>query len=187
MKTKLLCSAVAALVLSTPALVSAETVVYTERATTMSGLSGNNQGGFIQVMSHAEKKDIVDTAASAGGFDTLLAAATAADLVDTLKSDGPFTVFAPTNEAFEKIPADKLEALLADKEALTKVLLYHVVPDKVAAEDVVKLSSATTAEGSDVKIDATDGVKINDSTVVKADIMTSNGIIHVIDTVLMPE
>ena len=136
-------------------------------------------------MSHS-KPDIVDTAVSAG-FNTLVAAVTAADLVDTLKGDGPFTVFAPTDEAFAKIPADALNALLADKEALRKVLLYHVVAGKVTAADVVKLNSATTAQGSDVMIDASSGVKINDATVVKADVMTANGIIHAIDTVLMPK
>lgn len=186
MKTKFISAIVTTLLLSTPMLASAENCNYGNKAMKTNYSSDQNQGGFIQVGSHS-KPDIVDTAVSAGSFNTLVAAVTAADLVDTLKSDGPFTVFAPTDEAFSKIPADVIEALLADKEALKKVLLYHVVAGKVSAADVVKLSSATTVQGSDVMIDATDGVKINDATVVTADIMTSNGIIHVIDTVLMPK
>lgn len=134
----------------------------------------------------AKGKDIVDTAVAAGSFKTLATALTAAGLVDTLKGPGPFTVFAPTDEAFAKLPAGTVEALLADKEKLTKVLTYHVVAGKVAAADVVKLQQATTVQGGTVKIDATAGVKVNDATVVKADVMASNGVIHVIDTVLLP-
>jgi uncharacterized surface protein with fasciclin (FAS1) repeats len=130
--------------------------------------------------------DIVDTAVSAGNFDTLVTAVQQAGLVDTLKSEGPFTVFAPTDEAFGKIPADQLEALLADKEALTKVLTYHVVSGKVMAADVVKLSAADTVEGQSVAIDASNGVMVNNATVIATDIETSNGVIHVIDTVLLP-
>jgi uncharacterized surface protein with fasciclin (FAS1) repeats len=130
--------------------------------------------------------DIVDTAVAAGDFNTLVTAVKAADLVETLKGDGPFTVFAPNDAAFAKIPKDKLDALLEDKEALTKVLTYHVVAGKVMAADAAKLTSADTVEGQAIKIDASDGVKINDATVIKADIETSNGVIHVIDTVLMP-
>ena len=185
MKTIFIPAIVAALSLSTPMLASADDCNYADKAMKMNYSSDQNQGGFIQVMSHS-KPDIVDTAINAG-FNTLVAAVKAADLVDTLKGDGPFTVFAPTDEAFAKIPADTLNALLADKEALRKVLLYHVVAGKVAAADVVKLSSATTAQGSDVMIDASNGVKINDATVIKADVMTGNGIIHAIDTVLMPK
>ncbi len=133
------------------------------------------------------KKDIVDTAVSAGSFTTLAAALTEAGLIDTLKGDGPFTVFAPTDEAFEKIPADQLEAILADKELLTSILTYHVVSGKVLAEDVMALDSATTVQGADVAISTADGVKVNNANVVKTDIMTSNGVIHVIDTVLVPE
>jgi uncharacterized surface protein with fasciclin (FAS1) repeats len=137
---------------------------------------------------HEEKKmDIVDTAVAAGSFTTLATALTEAGLIDTLKGDGPFTVFAPTDEAFAKIPADQLEAILADKELLTSILTYHVVAGKVLAEDVVKLSSATTVQGSDVAIVVADNVKVNDATVTQTDIMTSNGVIHVIDTVLVPE
>ena len=130
--------------------------------------------------------DIVDTAVAAGSFNTLVKAVQAAGLVDTLKSEGPFTVFAPTDEAFAKLPAGTLEALLADKEKLTAILTYHVVAGKVMAADVVNLKKAETVEGSKVKINADSGVMINDATVVKADIETSNGVIHVIDTVLIP-
>jgi len=134
----------------------------------------------------SKANDIVDTAVAAGDFKTLATALTAAGLVDTLKGPGPFTVFAPTDEAFAKLPAGTLDALLADKEKLTKVLTYHVVAGKVTAADVVKLDQATTVEGGKVKIDATSGVKVNDAAVVQADVMASNGVIHVIDTVLIP-
>ncbi len=130
--------------------------------------------------------DIVDTAVSAGSFTTLVAAVTAAGLVDTLKGAGPFTVFAPTDEAFAKLPAGTVEALLKDIPKLTKILTYHVVAGKVMAADVVKLTSAKTVEGSEVKIDASSGVKINDSTVTTADVVADNGVIHIIDTVLLP-
>ena len=132
-------------------------------------------------------KDIVDTAVAAGSFKTLAAALQAAGLVDTLKGKGPFTVFAPTDEAFAKIPKAALDALIADKAKLTKVLTYHVVAGKVMAADVVKLKEAKTVEGQMVKIDASDGVKVNNAKVVKADVGASNGVIHVIDTVLMPQ
>jgi uncharacterized surface protein with fasciclin (FAS1) repeats len=132
-------------------------------------------------------KDIVDTAISAGSFNTLVKAVQAADLVDTLKSDGPFTVFAPTDDAFAKLPKDKLDALLADKDALAKVLTYHVVSGKIMSGDLAgKTMNVATVEGSDIKVNAKSGVKINDANVVKADIATSNGVIHVIDTVLFP-
>lgn len=133
-----------------------------------------------------KSQDIVDTAVAAGSFQTLATALTAAGLVDTLKGDGPFTVFAPTDEAFAKLPAGTVEALLADKAKLTKILTYHVVAGKVTAADVVKLSSATTVQGGSLAIDAKQGVKINGANVVKADVMASNGVIHVIDTVLLP-
>ncbi len=136
--------------------------------------------------SDAEQKDIVDTAVAAGSFNTLATALTEAGLIDTLKGDGPFTVFAPTDDAFAKIPADQLNAILADKELLTSILTYHVVAGKVPAADVVNLKSATTVQGSDVEISTENGVMVNDSKVVQTDIMTSNGIIHVIDTVLVP-
>ena len=127
-----------------------------------------------------------DTAAAAGSFGTLLAAAQAADLVDALSGSGPITVFAPTDAAFEKLGNDKIAALLQDKEKLASILTYHVVKGSVLAKDVVKLSAATTLQGSDVKIDAKAAVRINDATVTKADIQCSNGVIHVIDTVLIP-
>ncbi len=132
-------------------------------------------------------KDIVDTAVAAGQFKTLVTAVKAAGLVETLKGKGPFTVFAPTDKAFAKVPKDKLEALLKDKKALTAVLTYHVVPGKVMAADVGKLDSAKTVEGQAVKIHVNDGkVTINDANVIKADIPCKNGVIHVIDSVLLP-
>ncbi|MBD2625442.1 fasciclin domain-containing protein [Trichormus variabilis] len=130
--------------------------------------------------------DIVDTAANAGSFNTLVTAVQAAGLVDTLKGPGPFTVFAPTDEAFAKLPAGTVDALLNDIPKLKKILTYHVVSGKVLAADVVKLKSATTVQGSDVKIDASNGVKINDAKVATPDIAADNGVIHVIDTVLIP-
>jgi uncharacterized surface protein with fasciclin (FAS1) repeats len=143
---------------------------------------------FCQFITNSNKimPDIVDTAMSAGTFSTLVAAVTAAGLADTLKSPGPFTVFAPTDEAFSKLPSGTVEALLEDILTLRKILEYHVVSGKVTAADVVKLDSATTVEGSDVKIDASNGVKVNDATVVQPDIETDNGVIHVIDSVLLP-
>jgi uncharacterized surface protein with fasciclin (FAS1) repeats len=131
--------------------------------------------------------DIVDTAVGAGSFNTLVAAVKAAGLVDTLKSPGPFTVFAPTDEAFAKLPAGTVDSLLKDIPQLTKILTYHVVSGKVLSSDVVKLDKATTVEGSDVKIDASNGgVKVNDSTVVTPDVEADNGVIHIIDSVLLP-
>lgn len=131
-------------------------------------------------------KNIVQTAIDSKMFVTLITALTEAKLVDTLEGAGPFTVLAPTDEAFEKIPAEDLEALLADKEKLTKVLTYHVIVGKVMSTDVVKMEEAKTLEGSMISIDATDGVMLNDAKVITADIECSNGVIHVIDTVLMP-
>jgi uncharacterized surface protein with fasciclin (FAS1) repeats len=130
--------------------------------------------------------NIVETAISAGSFKTLVAAVTAAGLGETLSGPGPFTVFAPTDEAFAKLPAGTVEGLLKDIPALTKILTYHVVSGKVMAADAAKLTSAKTVEGSELKIDASHGVKINDATVVQADVAASNGVIHAIDTVLMP-
>ena len=130
--------------------------------------------------------DIVDTAVSAGTFNTLAKALTEAGLVETLKGQGPFTVFAPTDEAFAKLPEGVLEGLLMDKAKLTAVLTYHVVPGKVMAADVVKLSEAKTVQGQNVKITTTGGVMVNDAQVVKTDVMASNGVIHVIDKVILP-
>ena len=136
---------------------------------------------------HHKGKDIVDTAVAAGSFNTLATALKAAGLVETLKGKGPFTVFAPTDDAFKKLPAGTLEKLLADKAQLTKVLTYHVVAGKVMAADVVKLSEAKTVEGSPVRIAVKDGkVKLNDANVVKTDVGASNGVIHVLDTVILP-
>ncbi len=130
--------------------------------------------------------DIVDTAVSAGTFNTLAKALTEAGLVETLKGQGPFTVFAPTDEAFAKLPEGTLEGLLKDKAKLTAVLTYHVVPGKVMAADVVKLSEAKTVQGQNVKITTAGGVMVNDAHVVKTDVMASNGVIHVIDRVILP-
>jgi uncharacterized surface protein with fasciclin (FAS1) repeats len=130
--------------------------------------------------------DIVDTAVGAGSFSTLVAAVQAAGLVDTLKGAGPFTVFAPTDDAFAKLPAGTVDALLKDIPKLAKILTYHVVAGKVMAADVVKITKATTVEGSDLKVDASNGVKINDATVVTPDVACDNGVIHIIDSVLLP-
>ena len=140
---------------------------------------------------HGDKKqgDIVDIAVAAGQFSTLAAALQAADLVDTLKGDGPFTVFAPTDEAFAKLPEGTVETLLRpeNRDQLVAILTYHVVPGSVYAADVVKLDAATTVNGSDVTIRVADGsVRIEDANVVKTDIAASNGVIHVIDTVILP-
>ena len=133
----------------------------------------------------AANKDIVDTAISAGTFKTLVIAVQKAGLVETLKGKGPFTVFAPTDEAFAKIPKDQLNALLADKAKLTKVLTYHVVAGKVMAADV-KAGPAKTVEGSNLTISTEGGVMVDDAKVIKTDIAASNGVIHVIDSVVMP-
>jgi len=130
--------------------------------------------------------DIVGIAQSTATFSTLVTALEAAGLVETLKGDGPFTVFAPTDEAFAKLPEGTIEALLADKEKLTAVLTYHVVPGRITSGEVVGLNSATTVQGSTVAIDASNGVQVNDAHVIQADIMASNGVIHVIDAVLIP-
>lgn len=134
-------------------------------------------------------KDIVETAVAAGSFNTLAAALEAGGLIETLKSAGPFTVFAPTDEAFAKLPAGTLDNLLKpeNKEQLVAILTYHVVPGKVMAADVVKLQSAKTVNGKEVSIKAGEnGVTIDNANVVTTDIDTSNGVIHVIDQVLIP-
>ena len=139
---------------------------------------------------HADsaKSDIVDTAIAAGSFNTLVTAVKAAELVDTLKGAGPFTVFAPNDAAFAKVPADTLKGLLADKAALAKVLTYHVVPGKVMAADVVKLSSAKTVQGQELTITVKDGkVYVDGAQVIATDIVTSNGVIHVLESVVMPK
>jgi len=136
--------------------------------------------------------DIVETAVAAGSFKTLVAAVTAAGLVATLKGEGPFTVFAPNDEAFAKLPKGTVEGLLKDIPKLTAVLTYHVVSGKVPASDVIQHPKLTTLQGQDLKIDAAKwhlhkNVKVNDAEIVKADIFTDNGIIHVIDKVLLPK
>lgn len=144
--------------------------------------------GTASAKSDAMPKDIVDTAVAADNFTTLIKAVEAAGLVKTLKGEGPFTVFAPTDEAFAKIPEETLNGLLDDKEALTKVLTYHVVPGKVMATDVVGMDSAATVQGQSIDISTVDGtVMVDDAKVVQTDIEASNGVIHVIDSVIMPE
>jgi uncharacterized surface protein with fasciclin (FAS1) repeats len=138
----------------------------------------------------ADSKDIVDVAAGAGSFNTLVTAVKAAGLVETLKGKGPFTVFAPTDEAFAKLPKGTVENLLKpeNKAELAKILTYHVVPSKIMAADIKgKNTSVKSVEGGELMVDATTGVKINDAKVVTADIAASNGVIHSIDTVLMPK
>lgn len=141
-------------------------------------------------MSVAKAADIVDTAIAAGSFTTLVTAVKAAGLVDTLKGPGPFTVFAPNDAAFAKLPAGTVESLLKpeNKTKLVAILTYHVLPGKVMSKDIAgKKMMAKTVEGAEVSIDATNGVKIDNAKVVKADIEASNGVIHVIDTVIMPK
>jgi uncharacterized surface protein with fasciclin (FAS1) repeats len=140
-------------------------------------------------IARASNQDIVDTAVSAGQFKTLAAALQAADLVNTLKGPGPFTVFAPTDAAFAKLPAGTVESLLKpeNKAKLTAILTYHVVPGAVKAEQVTKINEAKTVNGAMIKISTNGGkVMINDATVVKADVAASNGVIHVIDKVILP-
>ncbi|NDG14257.1 MAG: fasciclin domain-containing protein [Betaproteobacteria bacterium] len=134
----------------------------------------------------AQAKDIVDTAVEAGSFKTLATALSAAGLIDTLKGKGPFTVFAPTDEAFAKIPKADLEALLKDKAKLTAVLTYHVVPGKVMAADV-KAGKVKTVQGSEITVTTKGGVMVDKAKVIKTDVQADNGVIHVIDTVIMPK
>jgi uncharacterized surface protein with fasciclin (FAS1) repeats len=134
----------------------------------------------------AQAKDIVDTAVAAGSFKTLATALTAAGLVDTLKGKGPFTVFAPTDEAFAKVPKADLDALLKDKAKLTAVLTYHVVAGKVMAADV-KAGKVKTVQGSELTVTTMSGVKVDNANVVKTDIVADNGVIHVIDSVVIPK
>ena len=161
--------------------VAAATFAAAPTAVLAAGHSGMKQSAAT---AHANV-DIVDLAVGAGQFKTLTKALQAAGLVETLKGPGPFTVFAPTDEAFAKIPADKLNALLADKAALTKVLTYHVVPGKVMAADV-KAGAVKTVQGTPLMISTSGGVMVDKSKVIKTDIAGSNGVIHVIDTVLIP-
>ena len=136
---------------------------------------------------HHEKKNIVDTAVAAGSFKTLAAALEAAGLIEALKGRGPFTVFAPTDEAFARLPPGTVESLLRDKEKLTRILLYHVVAGNVMAKDVVKLRSAKTVQGSSIRINVSGGkVMVDNANVVRTDIAATNGVIHVIDSVILP-
>jgi uncharacterized surface protein with fasciclin (FAS1) repeats len=136
--------------------------------------------------SFAQAADIVDTAVAAGSFKTLATALTAAGLIDTLKGPGPFTVFAPTDEAFAKVPKADLDALLKDKAKLTAVLTYHVVPGKVMAKDV-RAGKVKTVQGSEMTISTSSGVMVDGAKVVKTDIAADNGVIHVIDSVIIPK
>ena len=131
--------------------------------------------------------NIVETAVAAGSFSTLVAAVSAAGLVETLSGAGPFTVFAPSDDAFEKLPAGTVEALLGDLPKLTAILTYHVVPGMMMAADVVKATSLATVQGQSLTVKVNGGVKVDDATVVKTDIVTDNGVIHVIDSVLLPK
>jgi uncharacterized surface protein with fasciclin (FAS1) repeats len=164
-------------------------VAAAQKAKAMAQAKAQAQTHVQTVAFNADRKDIVDTAVGAGSFKTLVAAVQAAGLVETLKGAGPFTVFAPTDEAFAKLPAGTVESLLKpeNKEKLVAVLTYHVVPGKVMAADVVKLTEAPTVQGSKAKVKVVDGtVMIDNAKVVKTDIETSNGVIHVIDAVILP-
>ena len=132
-------------------------------------------------------KNLVETAVEAGSFKTLVKAVKAAGLVETLAKQGPFTVFAPTDDAFAKLPKGTVEGLLQDKQKLTKVLTYHVLSGKVMSKQAAGLRSAKTLQGQEISIDSSKGVRINNANVIKADIETSNGVIHVIDTVILPK
>jgi uncharacterized surface protein with fasciclin (FAS1) repeats len=147
-------------------------------------------GSFALTSLSVKAQDIVDTAVSAGMFNTLVAAVQAAGLVETLKGDGPFTVFAPTDEAFAKLPAGTVEELLKpeNKDQLVAVLTYHVIPGKVMSTDIAGATAeVASVQGSALSIDATDGVKVDNATVISADIETDNGVIHVIDSVVLPQ
>ena len=154
----------------------------------LTSFAAHHEGGHdMHEMNHA--KDIVDTAAAAGKFNTLVAAVKAAGLVETLKGEGPFTVFAPTDDAFAALPEGTVESLLLpeNKAKLISILTYHVIPGKVMSADIAgKTLDVVTVEGSEASIDATDGVTIDGASVIMADIETSNGVIHVIDAVIMP-
>jgi uncharacterized surface protein with fasciclin (FAS1) repeats len=145
---------------------------------------------MLMSVSVAQADDIVDTAIAAGSFETLVAAVEAAGLVETLRGEGPFTVFAPTDEAFAALPEGTVESLLEEenRDQLVSILTYHVIPGAVMSSDIAGQSlSVETVEGSELAIDATDGVRVGEAMVVTADVEASNGVIHVIDTVLIPE
>lgn len=162
--------------------------IYASVVMGLAAVVGMSVTSYAPAGGKAADKDIVETAVANPQFSTLVTAVKAAGLVDTLKGNGPFTVFAPTNDAFAKVGKDKLDGLLKDKKALTDVLTYHVVAGKVMASDVVKLTSAKTVEGKDVRITVKDGkVMVNGANVTSTDIVCRNGVIHVIDSVLLPE
>ena len=151
-------------------------------------LAAQEAQGYSESPSTMAKADIIETAVAAGSFKTLAKAIEAAGLTETLKGEGPFTVFAPTDEAFAKLPKGTLDALLKDKAKLVAILTYHVVPGNVMSKEVAGMSSARTVNGQELSIKAKDGkVKVNKATVTTADIAASNGVIHVIDQILMPE
>lgn len=151
-------------------------------------LAAQEAQGYSESPSTTVAGDIIETASAAGSFTTLAKAIEAAGLTETLKGEGPFTVFAPTDEAFAQLPKGTVEALLKDKAKLTAILTYHVVPGKVTASEVAGMSFAKTVNGQELPIKAKDGkVKVGKATVTTADIEASNGVIHVIDRVLMPE
>ncbi len=155
----------------------------------LSMIGGAVLAGTALTTASAANKDIVDTAVSAGTFGTLVAAVKAADLVPTLKGDGPFTVFAPTDEAFAALPEGTVENLLKpeNKDQLVAILTYHVVPGKIMSGDIAgKKAKVLTVQGERLDVNARNGVKVNDAKVVAADVEASNGVIHVIDTVLLP-
>ncbi|PIR96084.1 MAG: fasciclin [Candidatus Doudnabacteria bacterium CG10_big_fil_rev_8_21_14_0_10_42_18] len=131
-------------------------------------------------------KNIVEVASDNNDFSTLVTAVKAAGLAETLSGEGPFTVFAPTNDAFAKLPEGTVENLLKDKDKLTQILTYHVVPGKIMAKDVLNLKSAKTVQGGEISIDTNDGVKVDNANIIQTDIEASNGVIHVIDSVIMP-
>lgn len=132
-------------------------------------------------------KNIVETAADSGNFKTLIRAVQEVGLVDSLSSEGPFTIFAPTDEAFEKLPDGTIDNLLNNKEELTNILTYHVIPEKIMSDSVSNLKTAKTANGKHIPIDNSDGIKIDNAKIIQKDIECSNGVIHVIDNVLLPE
>jgi uncharacterized surface protein with fasciclin (FAS1) repeats len=167
-----------------PALYQPATGIYAPARAYRTGMGYDAQHSSSAQAS--AQPDIVDTAVEAGSFNTLVAAVQAAGLEQTLRGPGPFTVFAPTDAAFAQIPKAQLDALLSDKQALTKVLTYHVVPGTVKAAEVVTLSSAATVEGQPLTIRVGESVMVNNAKVIKTDIVTSNGVIHVIDAVMMP-
>ena len=170
------------------ALASASLLVTSTALAGDCGASSKHHTASAQLANHSARMNIVETAVNAGSFETLVAAVQAADLVDALQGDGPFTVFAPTDEAFAQIPAATLKSLLKpeNKSTLTSILTYHVVPGRVMAADVVNLSNATTLNGQRIDITVDGDVMIDGAKVVMTDIQCTNGVIHVIDTVIMP-